>query len=112
MEKDKKLESLHQQTEEMKEMKRRMLSQYKYLENIQGGLTFSQALEAVKKGLAICRKGWNGKGLFVTLFRDDFRTFLGIQKMLLLHYPDGMTYTWVPSISDLLAEDWEVSICD
>ena len=92
---------------------KKTLSNYKCLENIQNGLTFSQALEAVKKGLTICRRGWNGKGLYVKLYNNIVVIGHGnMCRALILHYPDGTVFTWVPSISDLLAEDWEVFICD
>lgn len=29
------------------------------------GLTFGEAIEAVKKGELACREGWNGKGMFI-----------------------------------------------
>lgn len=35
-------------------------------------LTFGQALEAVKQGKLIARKGWNGKGMFVFQRPADF----------------------------------------
>lgn len=106
------LEFLHQQCEELKRRRQEFYAHYKHVEKMVGGLSFSTALDALKHGLAISRKGWNGKGLFVTLFIDDLGYFalIGLQKMLLLHYPNGITYSWVPSISDLLAEDWEVSL--
>ena len=114
MEKDKELESLHQQAEELKKKRQQFYAHYKQLERMLGGLSFSTALEAVKQVFAISRKGWNGKGLFVTLFKDGlgYFTLMGLQKMFILNYPDGMKYSWVPSISDLLAEDWEVINCD
>ena len=34
-------------------------------------LTFGEAIEAVKKGALIARKGWNGKGMFVFLRPED-----------------------------------------
>lgn len=34
-------------------------------------LTFGEALEAVKKGDLITRKGWNGKGMFVFMRPED-----------------------------------------
>lgn len=99
---------------EIKENKVKLLSEYKYFENIQNGLTFSQALEAVKGGLTISRRGWNGKGLYVKLYNDIVVSYHYSYMCpgLILHYPDGTVFTWVPSISDLLAEDWEVSDCD
>lgn len=34
------------------------------------GLTFGLAIEALKKGFAVRRKGWNGKGIFIALAEE------------------------------------------
>jgi hypothetical protein len=86
------------------------------------GLTFGSALEAIKTGKRMARSGWNGKNMFVFLvpgsqFNVNRPPLLGI-------YPDGtpITYrphidikgadgsisTWVPSIGDVMAEDWQI----
>lgn len=35
--------------------------------NLDQGLSFGQALEALKAGKMVARKGWNGKGMFLYL---------------------------------------------
>ena len=85
-------------------------------------MNFGQALEAVNVGHKIARDGWNGKGMFVFLVPGS--TFAVNRPPLLGIYPEGtvITYrphldiknvddtisTWVPSVGDVLAEDWIV----
>ena len=39
------------------------------------GLTFGEAIEAVKKGELACREGWNGKGMFL-LYNHVYNYYL------------------------------------
>ena len=81
---------------------------------------FGMALDALKQGFKVCRRGWNGKGMY--LFRIGNSMSAG----------DGWTYTngkndnlplapfvamktatnevvpWLASQTDILAEDWEI----
>ena len=43
------------------------LSQKYSVTKINAGLTFGQAIEAMKDGKKVCRQGWNGKGMYLTL---------------------------------------------
>jgi len=86
------------------------------------GLTFGLAVEALKLGHKVARKGWNGVDMFVYLVQGS--TFKVNRKPLLGIYPegteisyrphmdlktaDGSVATWSPSGSDALAEDWIV----
>jgi len=95
------------------------------------GLSFSQALDALKQGKAISREGWNGKGMCVFLnkgshdFPQDQDTPNKIEsiKVSLFGRGDNGTITrlpnlnmkaatgstvtgWLASQTDLLAEDW------
>jgi len=73
------------------------------------GMTFGLAVEATGKGYAITREGWNGKGKHV--IRTKLYTPDNIQvnnDCLLLFNIDKMYNTWVPSITDIMAEDWKV----
>lgn len=64
---------------------------------------FGTALSLIKQGHTIEREGWNGKGMFV-----------GIVECSEMHRPymfivaDGKSVPWVPSQTDVLAEDWIV----
>lgn len=95
-------------------------------------MDFGNAIKALKFGKAIRRKGWNGKGLFVV---KQVPAHIGsdiIPKMqslpqsakdlilagkgfvnyasqcLIYNENNGRADSWVPSISDVFAEDWEV----
>lgn len=86
------------------------------------GMTFGQALEALKAGQRVARAGWNGKGMF--LFLVPGSTFQVNRPPLLGIYPEGTeikyhahidmktatgeVVPWLCSQTDALAEDWEV----
>lgn len=67
---------------------------------------FGEALEAMQAGHKVSRSGWNGKGL--SAFITDLRIADHITRMFVLESKSGFAQ-WVPSASDLLAEDWEVA---
>lgn len=72
-------------------------------------MDFSQAFNQAKKGGKITRSGWNGKGLFVMVQRPDEHSKMGNPYL----YIDatalgGERNPWVPSQTDLFAEDWEL----
>lgn len=83
-------------------------------------MKFSEALELLKQGKKLARKGWNGKGMFVYLVAGgDYPVQMDSVKQYAdknncLHYEPYFAIrniretinTWVPSVSDLLAEDW------
>jgi len=72
-------------------------------------MNFGEAMEFLKISKALARKGWNGKGMFVEktpLYTpEDIRID---NDCLILYNVNGLYNTWVPSITDLFAEDWEV----
>lgn len=86
------------------------------------GLTFGQAINALKDGKKVARSGWNGKNMFLYLVQGS--TFKVNREPLISIYPEGteITYrphmdlktadgsiaTWSPSGSDALAEDWQI----
>ena len=97
-----------------------------------GSVNFGGAIDLLKAGLAVRRKGWNGKGLFIVKQVPAHITGDIIPKMqslpksakdilmkrenphidytnqMLIINPDGRADSWVPSSSDVFAEDWEV----
>lgn len=84
--------------------------------------SFSEALDCLKSGEKVCRKGWNGKNMFVFLVPGS--TFKVNRKPLLGIYPEGTTINyhshidmrtatgeivpWLASQTDVLAEDWMI----
>jgi hypothetical protein len=99
------------------------------------GMTFGTALEALKRGHKVARKGWNGKGMWVSLSADnlggkplvryvDHDKFWsknnsdfafdqgGCAKVLpcitMKTADDYILMGWLASQTDMLSEDWEV----
>lgn len=86
-------------------------------------MTFGIAIEAMKKGNKVARRGWNGKGMFV-VYQKAYPNGIPCNKQtaeawglnegdLFICNPyfqiknvDGSHLMWVPSINDCLAEDW------
>ena len=87
-------------------------------------MNFGQALEQVKLGKSIKRKGWNGNSMFVYyvpaasypmqrknlatmggLFPDDMVPY---REYLALKTAQNDVSTWAPSVSDALATDWQL----
>lgn len=73
-------------------------------------LDFGCALEAVRHGKAIYRKGWNceqaGQHCSVYLVNFSADNITGKLVMMVLEKPDGSLSQWHPSMPDVLAEDW------
>lgn len=93
-------------------------------------MDFGKAIIALKQGKAIQRSGWNGKGLFVVkqipasinadiipkmqslpqsakdiiMLREN--PHIDYTNQMLIVNPDGRADSWVPSSSDVFAEDW------
>lgn len=83
------------------------------------GMTFGQALEALKHECYVQRAGWNGKGLRLCLvgkggcFEHGFSEVSTLPYIAII-YPQGATNTpgaivpWPASQTDMLAEDWRI----
>lgn len=84
------------------------------------GVDFGTALQALKDGYRAARRGWNGAFQFVyyvpggdytvqtEVARQAFGETAHYRPYLALRTAQGDVATWVPSISDCLAEDWIV----
>ena len=87
-------------------------------------LSFGDAVAALKEGLRVAREGWNGKGMFlyyvpenkypasrneqatmIGMFKDDMVPY---REYIALKTVDNQVVPWAPSISDALAEDWQI----
>ena len=97
-----------------------------------GTLNFGEVIEFLKAGLAVRRKGWNDKGLFVVkqipshitreiipnmqslpqsaknILMSRENPHIDYTHQMLIINPDGRADSWVPSSSDIFANDWEV----
>lgn len=70
-------------------------------------VNFSSALEALKSGYRVSRKGWNGVGQYVELQTPTETSKMG-RPYLFISPVDGILVPWIASQTDLLAEDWQV----
>lgn len=74
-------------------------------------MDFEWALKKIKEKVKVQRKGWNGKGMYVEL--DEVHThnknhdFAIIEPMILIKNVKNTFNSWVPSVSDLFADDWQ-----
>lgn len=84
------------------------------------GMNFGEALEGLKAGNKLMRKGWNGKGMFVyyvpansypavtEVAKKEFGEMVQYNPYFAIKNVNGTVSTWVPSVNDCLAEDWEM----
>lgn len=69
------------------------------------GMSFSEALEALKEGEQVTRKGWNGKGMYLELQVPDANSKMS-RPYIFMSTVNKELVPWVASQSDLLEEDW------
>ncbi|XMB29087.1 DUF2829 domain-containing protein [Paenibacillus sp. BR2-3] len=82
-------------------------------------MDFGGAIQALKAGKKVARVGWNGKGMFIyyvppgsyparTEAAKSIGDIVEYNAYFAIKNVNGTVSTWVPSINDCLAEDWEV----
>ncbi len=77
-------------------------------------LSFGEAIYMLKKGYALQRKGWNGKGMWILMQTPDAHSKMSLPYLYIEYpvghpaYPNGSRVPWLASQTDLLAEDWQV----
>lgn len=78
-------------------------------------MNFSEALHYLKDNKRMCRSGWNGKNLAIQKHFPTAREYSGeelasgitFQPHFRIRDKERKTVNiWVPSISDIFAEDW------
>ena len=84
-------------------------------------MSFGLAIEAMKKGKKVARRGWNGKGMFLFLGTDielhteadlscvsNLEGDLTLPSIVMKTADDHFCVGWLASQTDMLADDWEV----
>lgn len=90
-------------------------------------MDFGQALKELKLGKKVCRKGWNGKGMYLWLLpaakvKAEWCKEPRLRKLaednggeveclgsIRMYEADGKVLTgWLASQTDMLAEDWQI----
>ncbi len=93
------------------------------------GLNFGLALEALKQGRRIARRGWNGKGMFLFLLtggtvpktaihdpklrevidsKTEGDTFEALPTIRMWTADNKVLTGWLASQTDMLSDDWEI----
>lgn len=79
---------------------------------------FGEALKRLKGGASVCRRGWNGKGMFLyyvpaasySAQTEIAKRFFGekvpYRAYIAMKTAQGDVVPWVASQSDVLDEDW------
>ena len=72
------------------------------------GMPFGLAIEALKRGFLVSRKGWNGKGMWLQLIKPLSDVHLAYIQMKTV---DDTYVPWLASQTDMLADDWTIVEC-
>ncbi len=68
---------------------------------------FGHALAALKDGHLVCRAGWNGKGMYLSLQAPDAHSKMSLPYIYICTVTADLV-PWLASQTDLLAEDWMI----
>lgn len=85
-------------------------------------MNFGKALEELKAGKKVARKGWNGKGMFLyyvpanryNAITEPAKEIMGSDgkveygAYIAMYTAQKNVVPWLASQTDMLAEDWEV----
>lgn len=71
-------------------------------------MKIGDAIEHMKRGGHVHRRGWNGRGQHLGLQGPDFQS-VNTQPYIYIVTVQGDRIPWVASQSDLLADDWDVT---
>ena len=83
-------------------------------------LNFGQAIDLMKQGFKLQRKGWNGKGQYIELATSiSYKNANGEiincnhdaigNKAIAFVGTSGVQMGWLASQADMLAEDWQIA---
>ena len=70
-------------------------------------MNFGKAIEALKEGARVERKGWNGKGMYIQLQVPDSGSKMSLP-YIYMKTADNQLVPWLASQTDVLSEDWQV----
>ena len=76
------------------------------LEDIQHVGGIGEAVDAMRYGQRVRRKGWNGKGMWLMMYHEGECLPMGLP-FIAMRTVTGEMVPWLCSQTDLLALDWE-----
>lgn len=68
-------------------------------------MDFGKAIEALKEGKRVTRKGWNGKNMWLRLQIPDAHSKMTLP-YIYMKTADNNQVPWLASQTDMLSEDW------
>ena len=82
-------------------------------------MNFGQALEELKKGKRVARKGWNGKNQYIELannisYKNSEQEVINVEhdaignRAIAFIGTSGVQLGWLASQSDMLSDDWYI----
>lgn len=71
-------------------------------------MNFGEAIENLKHGLKVTRRGWNGKGMWLALQVPDRGSKMSLP-YIYMRTAQGDLVPWLASQTDMLAEDWRIA---
>lgn len=67
---------------------------------------FGTAIQMLKRGRKVARKGWNGKGMSLELQVPDAHSKMSLPYIFMTTV-QGDRVPWLASQTDVLSEDWQ-----
>lgn len=65
------------------------------------------AIEQMRNGSRVCRKGWNGPNQWLALQMPDAHSKMNLP-YIYISTVQGQLVPWLASQTDILATDWEI----
>lgn len=79
--------------------------QFEDANRLMDGMTFGMAIEAMKKGYLVARKGWNGKNQYIQLQTPNEKSKMSLPYIFICTV-QGDLVPYLASQTDMLSEDW------
>lgn len=70
---------------------------------------FGWALGQLNNKKKVCRKGWNGKGMYIELQKPTKKSKMSLP-YIYMKTVQGDLVPWLASQTDILSNDWELYI--
>jgi len=77
------------------------------MENNITPLAFGDAIEIMKNGGRVARKGWNGKGMWLEMQIPDEHSKMTLP-YIYMKTACGNLVPWLASQTDILSDDWDI----
>lgn len=71
-------------------------------------MNFGEAIEAMKEGRKVSRKGWNGRGMWLAIQIPDTMSKMQLPYIYMSTAQEELV-PWLASQSDMLSEDWHIA---